>query len=103
MRGAGGTAVTSMLRARALRSRCAARQLRRAAGSYRGHWSWRASVLRGWWLAGVGDHCGADRGVGGFVDEDQAAGGPVPGVGITEDGLGQAEPDPADLVQAELG
>ena len=53
--------------------------------------------------AGLGDHGGAHRGVGALVDQDEAAGGAVPGVGIAEDGLGEAEPDPADLVQAQLG
>jgi hypothetical protein len=52
-------------------------------------------------LPGVGDGGGAYGGVGGFVDQDEAAGGAVAGVGVAEDGLGQAEADPADLVQAE--
>ena len=53
-------------------------------------------------LARLGDHGGADRGVGALVDQDEAARGAVPGVGVAEDGLGEAEPDPADLVQAQL-
>jgi N-acetylglucosaminyldiphosphoundecaprenol N-acetyl-beta-D-mannosaminyltransferase len=52
-------------------------------------------------LVPFGDHGGADGGVGGFVDEDQAAGLPVSAVRVAEQGLGQAEGDAADLVQAE--
>src|SRR6185312_2285093 len=36
-------------------------------------------------------------------DQDETAGGAVPGVGVAEDRLGEPEPDPADLVQPEFG
>ena len=48
-----------------------------------------------------GDHGGADGGVGRLVDEDQAAGQPVPGVRVAEQRLGQPQAHPADLVQPE--
>src|ERR1700735_4555518 len=53
-------------------------------------------------LAGLGDHGGAYRGVGCLIDQDEAAGSAVPGVGVAEDGLGEPEPDPADLVEPQL-
>src|SRR5581483_2815152 len=51
--------------------------------------------------AGVGEGGGAYGGVGGLVDQDEAAGGAVAGVGVGEDRLRQAHAHAADLVQAQ--
>ena len=48
-------------------------------------------------------HSRCDRLVGGFVDEDQAAGVAVEGIGIDEEGLGGADVDLAYFVHGEAG
>src|SRR3954452_2411418 len=66
------------------------------------------SAARGWsagaWpaLAGAVDHPGADGDAGGFIDEDEGAGGAVLGVGVAEQGDGGAQLDTTDLVEPEL-
>ena len=51
----------------------------------------------------IGDHGSAHGGIGGLVDQDQAAGEPVAVVGIAEHRLSEPHRHPADLVQPELG
>src|SRR3712207_6809345 len=53
--------------------------------------------------AGGGEHPGADGGVGGLVDQDEPAGDPVAGVVVDEQRLGDPQPHPADVVEAQLG
>src|SRR4051812_3830492 len=48
------------------------------------------------------EHPGADGGVGRLVGEDEPAGDAVAGVVVGEQRLGGAQPDPADVVEAEL-
>src|SRR4051794_10252426 len=66
------------------------------------------SAARGWsagaWpaLAGAVDHPGADGDAGGFIDEDEGAGGAVLGVGVAQQRNGGAQLDAADLVEPEL-
>src|SRR6476661_5332030 len=48
---------------------------------------------------GFGDHAGGDGPVGGLVDEDEPAGGPVAAVGVAHEWLGGAQLDTADVVE----
>ena len=53
--------------------------------------------------AGEGRQIHANGDVGGFIDEDERAGGPIATVFVEEQRLRRPQLDPADLVQAELG